>query len=105
MIHPNDPDTQAGKFTVRTVFVIDPNKKLRLSITYPASAGRNFNEILRVIDSLQLTDVHKCATPVNWKKGDDVVVVPSLSDEDATKLFPKGFRKIKPYLRLTEDPS
>jgi alkyl hydroperoxide reductase subunit AhpC len=98
MIHPNANDT----FTVRSVFVIDPNKKVRLILTYPASTGRNFDELLRVIDSLILTDKYKVATPVNWKNGEDVIIVPSLSDDDAKKLFPKGYKTIKPYLRVTE---
>ena len=98
MVHPEaDPNV-----TVRSVFVIDPNKKVRLTITYPASAGRNFDEILRVIDSLQLTDTQKVATPVNWKKGDDVIIVPSLKDEDAKVLFPQGWKTLKPYLRLVK---
>jgi thioredoxin-dependent peroxiredoxin len=101
MIHPNaDP-----KVTVRAVYVIDPNKKIRATFTYPPSAGRNFNEVLRLIDSLQLTDGYKVATPVNWTDGEDVIVVPSVSDEDADKLFPKGYTKIKPYLRLTPQPN
>ncbi len=101
MIHPNANDT----LTVRSVFVIDPNKKIRLMITYPASTGRNFNEILRVIDSLQLTDKHKVATPVNWKPGEDVIIVPSLQDADEIKRrFPKGFKAVKPYLRITPQP-
>jgi alkyl hydroperoxide reductase subunit AhpC len=100
MIHPNASDTM----TVRSVFVIDPNKKLRLSLTYPASTGRNFDEILRVIDSLQLTDKYKVATPVNWKHGEDVIIVPSVKDEDAKKLFPEGFKTIKPYLRTVKQP-
>jgi alkyl hydroperoxide reductase subunit AhpC len=100
MIHPNASDT----FTVRSVFVIDPNKKVRLTITYPASTGRNFDEVLRVIDSLQLTDKHKVATPVNWKQGEDVIIVPSVKDEDAQKLFPKGWKALKPYLRLVPQP-
>ena len=101
MIHPNaDP-----KVTVRSVYVIDPNKKIRATFTYPPSAGRNFNEVLRLIDSLQLTDGYKVATPVNWEDGQDVIVVPSLSDEDADKLFPKGYEKIKPYLRVTPQPN
>ncbi len=100
MIHPNASDT----FTVRSVFVIDPNKKLRLSLTYPASTGRNFDEILRVIDSLQLTDGYKVATPVNWKNGEDVIIVPSVKDEEARKLFPNGFKTIKPYLRTVPQP-
>ena len=100
MIHPNASDT----FTVRSVFVIDPNKKVRLTITYPASTGRNFDEVLRVIDSLQLTDKYKVATPVNWKQGEDVIIVPSVKDEDAQKLFPKGWKTLKPYLRLVPQP-
>jgi alkyl hydroperoxide reductase subunit AhpC len=101
MIHPNANDT----FTVRSVFIIDPNKKVRLIITYPASTGRNFTEILRVIDSLQLTDGYKVATPVNWKNGDDVIIVPSLQDEaELKRLFPKGYKKVKPYLRITPQP-
>lgn len=100
MIHPNADDT----LTVRSVFIIDPQKKIRLMITYPASTGRNFNEILRVIDSLQLTDKHKVATPVNWKQGDDVIIVPSLSDEQARKLFPQGWDEQKPYLRIVKQP-
>jgi len=90
---------------VRSVFVIGPDKKIKLTITYPASTGRNFLEILRVIDSLQLTAGHKVATPANWKDGEDCIVVPALSDADAMKLFPKGFRKIKPYLRYTPQPN
>jgi alkyl hydroperoxide reductase subunit AhpC len=100
MIHPNASDT----FTVRSVFVIDPNKKVRLTITYPASTGRNFDEVLRVIDSLQLTDKHKVATPVNWKQGEHVIIVPSVKDEDAKKLFPNGFKTLKPYLRVVPQP-
>lgn len=100
MIHPNASDT----FTVRSVFVIDPNKKIRLTLTYPASTGRNFEEILRVIDSLQLTDRHKLATPVNWKPGDDAIIVPSVKDEDAKQLFPQGYKTIKPYLRMVAAP-
>lgn len=100
MIHPNANDT----LTVRSVFVIDPNKKLRLTITYPASTGRNFDEILRVIDSLQLTDKNKVATPVNWKDGEDCIIVPSLSNEDAKKLFPQGWKELKPYLRMVKQP-
>ena len=90
---------------MRSVFIIDPNKKLRLQITYPASTGRNFHEILRVIDSLQLTDNHSVATPVNWKDGDDCVVVPSISTEDARAKFAKGVTEIKPYLRMTPQPN
>jgi alkyl hydroperoxide reductase subunit AhpC len=101
MIHPKaDP-----KLTVRAVYVIDPNKKIRATFTYPPSAGRNFNEVLRLLDSLQLTDGYKVATPVNWEDGEDVIVVPSLSDADADKLFPKGYKKIKPYLRVTPQPN
>ena len=100
MIHPNASDT----FTVRSVFVIDPSKKLRLSLTYPASTGRNFDEILRVIDSLQLTDGYKVATPVNWKQGEDVIIVPAVKDEEAKQLFPNGFKTIKPYLRTVPQP-
>ncbi len=101
MIHPNS----LNNLTVRSVFVIDPNKKLRLTITYPASTGRNFEEILRVIDSLQLTDNYSVATPVNWKDGDDCVVVPSIPTEEAKHKFPKGVREIKPYLRMTPQPT
>lgn len=101
MIHPNaDP-----KVTVRAVYIIDPNKKIRATFTYPPSAGRNFNEILRLIDSLQLTDGYKVATPVNWEDGNDVIVVPSISDDEADTLFPKGYNKIKPYLRTTPQPN
>ncbi|MEZ5425978.1 MAG: peroxiredoxin [Pyrinomonadaceae bacterium] len=101
MIHPNANDT----FTVRSVFVIDPDKKVRLTLTYPASTGRNFDEILRVIDSLQLTDNYKVATPVNWKNGDDCIILPSLSDEEANERFPAGFTTVKPYLRITPQPN
>ncbi|MBL3558460.1 MULTISPECIES: peroxiredoxin [Marinobacter] len=101
MIHPNANDS----LTVRSLFVIDPNKKIRLIITYPASTGRNFNEVLRVIDSLQMTDEHKVATPGNWEAGGDVVIVPSLQDEDEIKeRFPKGYKVVKSYLRMTPDP-
>jgi thioredoxin-dependent peroxiredoxin len=101
LIHPNASTTA----TVRSLFIIDPAKKIRLTITYPASTGRNFDEILRVIDSLQLTEHHKVATPGNWKSGEDVVIVPSLQDpEEIKQRFPKGYRAIKPYLRLTPDP-
>ncbi|HGN4045766.1 TPA: peroxiredoxin [Pseudomonas aeruginosa] len=102
LIHPNANDT----LTVRSLFIIDPSKKVRLIITYPASTGRNFNEILRVIDSLQLTDEHKVATPANWEDGDEVVIVPSLKGEEEIKRrFPKGYRAVKPYLRLTPQPN
>ncbi len=101
MIHPNADD----KATVRSVFVIGPDKKVKLTITYPASTGRNFLEILRVIDSLQLTANHKVATPANWEHGNDCIITPAVSDTDAEKLFPKGFRKVKPYLRYTPQPN
>lgn len=101
MMHPNASE----KFTVRSVFVIGPDKKIKLTITYPASTGRNFDEILRVIDSLQLTANYSVATPVNWKEGEDVVIAPAVSDADAEVKFPKGFKKIKPYLRLTPQPN
>jgi alkyl hydroperoxide reductase subunit AhpC len=102
LIHPNASET----LTVRSLFVIDPNKKVRLTITYPASTGRNFHEILRVIDSLQLTDNYKVATPANWKDGEDVVIVPSIKDEDEIKQrFPKGYKAVTPYLRLTPQPN
>jgi thioredoxin-dependent peroxiredoxin len=102
MIHPNASDS----FTVRSVFIIDPKKKVRLTITYPASTGRNFDEILRVIDSLQLTDNYSVATPVNWKQGEDVVIVPSLQDPEVIKQkFPKGYKALKPYLRMTPQPN
>ncbi|HBH24509.1 MAG TPA: peroxiredoxin [Cytophagales bacterium] len=101
MIHPNSND----KFTVRSVFVIDPNKKIRLIITYPASTGRNFDEILRVIDSLQLTDNYQVATPVNWKDGEDVVVAPAIPTSEIPAKFPKGHKELKPYLRMTPQPN
>jgi alkyl hydroperoxide reductase subunit AhpC len=101
MIHPNVDD----KATVRSVFVIGPDKKVKLTLTYPASTGRNFLEILRVIDSLQLTATHKVATPADWQQGQDCIVVPAVSDADAEKLFPKGVRKVKPYLRYTPQPN
>ena len=101
MIHPNASTTA----TVRSVYVIDPAKKIRMILTYPASTGRNFNEILRVIDSLQLTDSHSVATPVNWEQGDDVIIVPSLQDEELIKQkFPKGYKAVRPYLRITPQP-
>ena len=100
-IHPNASET----LTVRSLVIIDPNKKVRLIITYPASTGRNFHEVLRVVDSLQLTDNHKVATPANWQHGDDVVIVPSLKDEEEIKQrFPKGYKAVTPYLRLTPQP-
>jgi alkyl hydroperoxide reductase subunit AhpC len=101
MIHPNASDTN----TVRSVFIIDPQKKIRLMLTYPAATGRNFDELLRVIDSLQLTDNHKVATPGNWKQGDDVIIVPSVSNEQAKSLFPAGWTEHKPYLRTTRQPA
>ena len=100
MVHPEADPT----ITVRSVFVIDPNKKVRLSLTYPPSAGRNFAEILRVIDSLQLTDRHKVTTPANWTPGEDVIIAPSVSDEDARAKFPEGWKTLKPYLRLVKQP-
>jgi alkyl hydroperoxide reductase subunit AhpC len=100
MIHPNADNT----LTVRSVFVIDPANKVRLTITYPASTGRNFDEVLRVIDSLQLTDTHKVATPVNWTNGDDVIIVPALDNDQAAKLFPDGWDEQKPYLRVVPQP-
>jgi alkyl hydroperoxide reductase subunit AhpC len=100
-IHPFASD----KFTVRSVVVIGPDKRVKLIITYPASTGRNFNEILRVIDSLQLTAEYSVATPVNWKNGDDVVIAPSVSNEIAKEKYPKGFKEIKPYLRITPQPN
>ncbi|MGE4316354.1 peroxiredoxin [Acinetobacter sp.] len=100
-IHPNASET----LTVRSLVIIDPNKKVRLIITYPASTGRNFHEVLRVVDSLQLTDNHKVATPANWQQGEDVVIVPSLKDEEEIKQrFPKGYKAVTPYLRLTPQP-
>jgi alkyl hydroperoxide reductase subunit AhpC len=101
MIHPNANDTM----TVRSVFIIGADKKVKLIITYPASTGRNFDEILRVIDSLQLTANHSVATPVNWKDGEDVIIVPAVSDEDAKAKFPKGWKTLKPYLRVTPQPN
>jgi len=101
MIHPNASDTM----TVRSVFVIGPDKKIKLTITYPASTGRNFDEILRVIDSLQLTAKYQVATPANWKEGEDVIIVPAVSDDDAKAKFPKGWKALKPYLRVTPQPN
>jgi alkyl hydroperoxide reductase subunit AhpC len=101
MIHPNANDT----LTVRSVFIVGPDKKVKLIITYPASTGRNFDEILRVIDSLQLTANYSVATPVNWKEGEDVIIVPAVSDEDAKAKFPKGWKALKPYLRVTPQPN
>jgi alkyl hydroperoxide reductase subunit AhpC len=101
MIHPE----AAATITVRSVYIIDTNKKVRATIQYPPSTGRDFNEIVRVIDSLQLTDSHKVATPANWKQGDDVVIVTSVSDDEAKTRFPKGWRALRPYLRLTPQPN
>ena len=101
MIHPNEDN----KATVRSVFIISPDKKVKLTLTYPPSTGRNFEEILRVIDSLQLTAYHKVATPANWKHGEEVVISPAVSNEDAKDLFPKGYKEVKPYLRLTPQPN
>jgi alkyl hydroperoxide reductase subunit AhpC len=101
MIHPNASDT----FTVRSVFVIGPDKKVKLTLTYPASTGRNFDEILRVIDSLQLTAQHQVATPVNWKHGEDVIIVPAVTNDEAKAKYPEGWKELKPYLRLVADPS
>ncbi len=100
MIHPNASDT----LTVRSVFVIGPDNKIKLTITYPASTGRNFDEVLRVIDSLQLTAKHKVATPVNWKNGEDVIIVPAVSNEEAQERFPDGWDEQKPYLRVVKQP-
>ncbi|WP_437677039.1 peroxiredoxin [Sorangium sp. So ce131] len=102
MIHPQANDT----LTVRSVFIIDPSKKIRATFTYPASAGRNFDELLRLLDSLQLTDNHAVATPANWKDGDEVVIVPSLQDPEVlAQKFPKGYNAVRPYLRLTPQPN
>ena len=101
MIHPES----LANATVRSVFVIGPDKKIKLTLTYPASTGRNFEEILRVIDSLQLTSDYQVATPVNWKFGEETVILPTIPDDEAEKKFPKGFKKIKPYLRLTPQPN
>lgn len=100
MIHPNAQENA----TVRSVFVIGPDKKVKLTLTYPASTGRNFDEILRAIDSLQLTAYHSVATPANWKQGEDVVIIPAIADEEIPQRFPKGHTKIKPYLRMTPQP-
>lgn len=101
MIHPNADST----LTVRSVFLIGPDKKVKLTLTYPAATGRNFDELLRVVDSLQLTAYHKVATPANWKQGDDCVIVPSVTNEQIPELFPKGHIEVKPYLRLTPQPN
>jgi len=109
MIHPNAGDTSRGRTaadnaTVRSVFVVGPDKKIKLMIVYPMSTGRNFDEILRVLDSIQLTAKHKVATPVNWKQGQDVIIVPSVSDEEAKQKFPAGWKAVKPYLRIVAQP-
>lgn len=108
MIHPNASattnKTAADNATIRSVFLIGPDKKIKLIITYPMSTGRNFDEVLRVIDSVQLTANHKVATPVNWKQGEDVIIVPSVSDEDAKQKFPNGWKAVKPYLRYVPQP-
>jgi alkyl hydroperoxide reductase subunit AhpC len=110
MIHPNATGgasgrTAADNATVRTVFVVGPDKKIKLMLTYPMSTGRNFDEVLRVVDSMQLTARHAVATPVNWKKGDDVIILASVSDEDAKKKFPDGWKAPKPYLRIVKQPA
>ncbi len=101
MIHPNASDT----VTVRTVFIVGPDKKVKATLTYPQSAGRNFDEILRLVDSLQLSAGYSVSTPVNWKEGEDVIIMPAISDEDAKTKFPKGWKALKPYLRLTPQPN
>jgi alkyl hydroperoxide reductase subunit AhpC len=100
----SDGRTAATNATVRSVFIIGPDKKIKLMLTYPMTTGRNFDEILRVLDSMQLTAKHKVATPVNWKNGDDVIIVTSVSDDDAKKMFPAGFKTVKPYLRTVKQP-
>ena len=109
MIHPNAGDTSQGRTaadnaTVRSVFVVGPDKKIKLTLVYPMSTGRNFDEILRVLDSIQLTAKHKVATPVNWKQGQDVIIVPSVSDAEAKQKFPAGWKAVKPYLRIVAQP-
>jgi alkyl hydroperoxide reductase subunit AhpC len=109
MIHPNAGETSVGRTaadnaTVRSVFMIGPDKKIKLMLTYPMTTGRNFDEVLRVLDSMQLTAKHQVATPVNWKQGDDVIIVTSVSDEDAKKKYPDGWKALKPYLRLVQQP-
>ncbi|MDH3445372.1 MAG: hypothetical protein OEN50_15710, partial [Deltaproteobacteria bacterium] len=96
--------TAADNATVRSVFVVGPDKKIKLMLTYPMTTGRNFDEVLRVVDSMQLTAKHQVATPVNWKQGDDVIIVPAVSDEDAKKKYPGGWKTLKPYLRLVSQP-
>ena len=109
MLPAEEPGTSEGRTaatnqTVRSVFVIGPDKRIKLMLTYPMTTGRNFDEILRVLDSMQLTAAHKVATPVNWKQGEDVIIVPSVSDADARQLFPNGWKTVKPYLRVVEQP-
>jgi alkyl hydroperoxide reductase subunit AhpC len=109
MIHPNAAAKKEGRTavdnaTIRSVFVIGPDKKIKLTITYPMSTGRNFDEVLRVLDSIQLTAKHKVATPVNWKQGDDVIIVPAVSDEEAKQKYPSGWKSPKPYLRIVPQP-
>ena len=110
MLPAEEPGTSEGRTaatnqTVRTVFVIGPDKKIKMMLTYPMTTGRNFDEILRVIESIQLTAKHKVATPVNWKNGEDVIIVPAVSDEDARKVYPDGWKTVKPYLRIVKQPS
>ena len=109
MIHPETPGSSVGRTaadnqTVRSVFVVGPDKKIKLMLTYPMTTGRNFDEVLRVLDSMQLTSKHQVATPVNWKQGDDVIIVTSVSDEDAKKKYPQGWKALRPYLRLVSQP-
>lgn len=109
MLPADEPGTSEGRTaatnaTVRSVFIIGPDKKIKLMLTYPMTTGRNFDEILRVLDSMQLTAKHKVATPVNWKSGEDVIIVPAVSDEEAKKMFPGGWKTLKPYLRITKQP-
>ena len=108
MIHPNasatGPRTAADNATVRSVFVVGPDKKIKLQLTYPMSTGRNFDEVLRVLDSIQLTAKHKVATPVNWKQGDDVIILASVPEEEAKQRFPEGWKAPKPYLRIVKQP-
>jgi alkyl hydroperoxide reductase subunit AhpC len=110
MLPAEEPGTSEGRTaatnaTVRTVFIIGPDKKIKLTLTYPMTTGRNFDEILRVLDSIQLTTKHKVATPVNWKNGEDIIIAGSVSDEEAKKLYPEGFKQPKPYLRIAKQPS
>ena len=109
MLPAEEPGTSEGRTaatnaTVRSVFIIGPDKRIKLMLTYPMSAGRNFDEILRVLDAIQLTTAHKVATPVNWKRGDDVIIAPAVSDEEAKAIYPEGWKTLKPYLRLVRQP-